>query len=62
MESQKNNTPKCRPHPGLKRMDQVREVLRSHHDADRIEQTYGQWILRSIHHVGGKTYPNRLGA
>jgi integron integrase len=23
---------------------------------------YGQWILRSIHHVGGKTPPNRRGA
>jgi hypothetical protein len=27
-------------------MDQVREVLRSYHDAYRTEQTYGQWILR----------------
>jgi integron integrase len=43
-------------------MDQVREVLRSHHDADRTEQTYGQWILRSLHHFGGTTHPNRLGA
>ena len=62
MESQKKNTPKCRPHPGLKRMDQVREVLRYYHYAYRTERTCGQWILRSIHHVGGKTHPNRLGA
>jgi hypothetical protein len=43
-------------------MDQVREVLRSHHYGYRTEQTYGQWIRRYIHHVGGKTHPNRLGA
>jgi len=62
MESQKKNTPKFRPNPGLKLMDQVREVLRYHHYAYRTEQTYGQWILRYIHHFGGKTHPNRLGA
>jgi|SRR5882724_11601299 len=62
MKIQKKHTPKFRPHPGLTRMDQVREVLRDHHDAYRTEQTYGQWILRDIHHVGGKTHPNRLGA
>jgi len=28
MESQNNTTPKFRPNPGLKLMDQVREVLR----------------------------------
>jgi Phage integrase, N-terminal SAM-like domain len=43
-------------------MDQVREVLRYHHYAYRTEQTYGQWILRYLHHFGGKTHPNRLGA
>ena len=62
MENQKKNTPKFRPHPGLTLMDQVREVLRYHHDAYRTEQTSGQWILRYIHHFGGKTHPNRLGA
>jgi integrase len=62
MESQKKNKPKFRPNPGLKLMDQVREVLRYHHYAYRTEQTYGQWILRYIHHFGGKTHPNRLGA
>jgi hypothetical protein len=44
MESQ--NKQKFRPNPGLKLMDQVREVLRSSHDAYRTEQTSGQWILR----------------
>jgi integron integrase len=43
-------------------MDQVREVLRSSHDAYRTEQTSGQWILRELHDFGGKTHPNRLGA
>jgi integron integrase len=62
MENQKKNTPKFRPNPGLKLMDQVREVLRYNHYAYRTEQTYGQWILRYIHYFGGKTHPNRLGA
>ena len=62
MESQKKNKPKFRPNPSLKLMDQVREVLRYHHYAYRTEHTYCQWILRYIHHFGGKTHPNRLGA
>jgi len=62
MESQKKNTPKFRPNPSLKLMDQVREVLRYHHYAYRTEQTYCQWILRSIYYFGGKTHPNLLGA
>jgi len=62
MESQKKNTPTFRPNPGLTLMDQVREVLRYHHDADRTEQTSGQWILRDLQYVCGKTPPNRLGA
>src|SRR5262245_11989891 len=62
MESQKKNKPQFRPNPGLKLMDQVREVLRYYHYAYRTEQTYSQWILRYIHHCGGKTHPNRLGA
>ena len=43
-------------------MDQGRQGRRSHHDADRIEQTEGQWILREIQPVGGKTHPRRRGA
>ncbi|MFH0781177.1 MAG: site-specific integrase [Pseudomonadota bacterium] len=43
-------------------MDQVREVFRYHHYAYRTEQTYCQWILRYIHHFGGKTHPKLLGA
>ena len=62
MESHKKNPPTFRPHPGLKLMDQVREVLRFYHYAYRTEQTYCQWILRYIHHFGGKTHPHRLGA
>ena len=37
-----------RPHPDLKLMDQVREVLRYHHYAYRTEQSYCQWIIRYI--------------
>ena len=62
MESQKNNTSKFHPNPALKLMDQVREVLRYNHYAYRTEQAYCQWILRYIHHFGGKTHPNRLEA
>jgi integrase len=56
------NKPKFHPNPRLKLMDQVREVLRYHHYAYRTEQTYCQWILRYIHHFGGKTHPRLLGA
>ena len=62
MESQNKSKPKFHPNPDLKLMDQVREVLRYHHYAYRTEQTYCQWILRYIHHYGGKTHPNELGA
>jgi integrase-like protein len=43
-------------------MDQVREVLRDHHDACHTEQTSCQWSLRYSRHFGGQTHPNRLGA
>lgn len=35
-------------------MDQVREVLRDHYDAYRMELTNCQWIPRYIHYFGGK--------
>ena len=54
--------PKFRPNQSLRLMDQVKEVLRYHHYAYRTELTYCQWILRYIHHFGGKTHPNALGA
>jgi hypothetical protein len=56
------NKPTFHPNPKLKLMDQVREVLRYHHYAYRTEQTYYQWILRYIHHFGGRTHPRHLGA
>jgi len=56
------NKPKFHPNPKLKLMDQVREVLRYHHYAYSTEQTYCQWILRYIHHFGGKTHPRHLGS
>jgi hypothetical protein len=37
MESKKKNTHKFQPNPGLKLMDQIREVLRYHHYAYRTE-------------------------
>jgi hypothetical protein len=58
------NKPEFHPNPKLRLMDQVREVLRYRHYAYRTEQTYCQcqWILRYIHHFGGKTHPRYLGA
>ncbi len=55
------NKPKFHPNPKLKLMEQVCEVLRYHHYANRTEQTYSQWILRFIHFFGGKTHPRDLG-
>jgi len=37
------NNKKFRPDPGLKLIDQVRQVLRYHHYAYRTEQTYWKW-------------------
>jgi Phage integrase, N-terminal SAM-like domain len=44
---------KFKPDPGLKLMDQVRQVLRYHHYAYRTEQSYCDWILRYIKFHGG---------
>jgi hypothetical protein len=61
MESQKKNIPKFQTNPGLRPIDKVRYVLHYHHYAYRTEQTYRQWILRSISRFGGKPLPNRPG-
>ena len=53
MESKK----KFKPDPGLKLMDQVREVLRYHHYAYRTEQTYSDWIKRYLKFYGFKQHP-----
>jgi integron integrase len=50
-----------RPDPGLKLMDQVRQVLRYHHYAYRTEQTYCDWIVSYIRFHGGKTHPRNMG-
>jgi hypothetical protein len=46
-----------RPDPGLKLMEQVRQVLRYHHYAYRTEQTYCDWILSYIRFHGSKPMP-----
>ena len=53
---------KFRPNPQLKRMDQVKEVLRYHHYAYKTEQTYCQWIRRYIYFYDKKVHPRDLGA
>jgi integron integrase len=57
MDSERN----FQPDRNLRLMDQVRQVLRYHHYRYRTEQTYCKWILRYIHHHGGKTHPNTMG-
>ena len=46
--------------PEFKLMDQVREVLRYHHDAYRTEQSYCNWILRYIRFYGNTIHPRNL--
>ena len=58
MENKHNFT----PDPGLKLMDQVRQVLRYHHYAITTERTYCKWILRFIHHFGVRCHPRDMGA
>jgi len=55
------NTPKFKPDPHLRLMDQMRQVLRYHHYAYRTEQTYCDWILRYIKFHGSKTHPKDMG-
>jgi hypothetical protein len=55
------NSKKFRPDPGLRLMDQVRQVLRYHHYAYRTEQTYCDWIKRYIRYHGAKTHPREMG-
>ena len=56
METKHNFT----PDPGLKLMDQVRQILRYHHYAITTERTYCLWILRFIHHFGVRRHPRDL--
>jgi len=55
------NNPKFQPDPGLKLMDQVRQVLRYHHYAYRTEQTYCYWIVRYIRFFQAKRHPRDMG-
>ena len=55
------NTPKFKPDPHLRLMDQMHQVLRYHHYAYRTEQTYCDWILRYIKFHGSKTHPKDMG-
>lgn len=40
-------------------MDQVREVPRYFHYANRTETNDFHWIVRCLHFYGGKTHPNQ---
>ncbi len=53
---------KFRPNPEARLMDQVKEVLRFHHYSYRTEVSYCQWILRYLHHYGGKTHPKEMSS
>lgn len=52
---------KFRPDPGLKLMDQVRQVMRYHHYAYRTEKSYCDWIVRYIKFHGARTHPGDMG-
>ena len=54
--------PKFTPNRDLKRMDQVRQVLRYHHYALNTEKTYCKWILRYIRYFGAHRHPSEMGA
>jgi len=51
------NKAKYRPDPGIKLMDQVRQVFRYHHYAYRTEQSYCDWIVRYIKYFGSQKHP-----
>jgi len=53
--------PRFKPDSGLKLMDQVRQVMRYHHYAYRIEQTYCDWIVRFIRFHGSKRHRKDMG-
>ncbi len=55
------NKTKFRPDPGIKLMDQVRQVLRYHHYAYRTENTYCDWIVRYIKYFCSKKHPRDMG-
>jgi hypothetical protein len=61
MESQKNNTLKFLPNPGLTRMDRERAGLRASRETSRRGQPYRRGILRHIRRFSGTPHPNRLG-
>ena len=48
---------KFKPNPDLKLMDQVHEVLRFYHYANRTEQSYSQWIRRFLVYYNFKVHP-----
>lgn len=43
-----NTRSKIRPDPERRLMDQVRQLLRYHHYADKTEQTCTDWIVRYV--------------
>jgi integrase len=51
---------KFKPDPGLKLMDQVRQVMRYHHYAYRTEKSYCDWIVRFIKFHGAGTHPRHM--
>jgi len=54
------NKEKFRPDPQLRLMDQVRQVMRYHHYAYRIEKMYCDWIVRYIKFHGDKKHPRDM--
>ena len=55
------NSKKSRPDPKLRLMDQVRQVLRYHHYAYRIERTYCDWVKKFVQFHEMKTQDGKEG-
>ena len=55
------NKRKFRPAPGIKLMDQVRQVLHYHHYAYQTEKTYCSWIEQYVRFHKCNKHPREMG-
>ncbi len=55
------NKRKFKPDPGIKLIDQVRQVLRYHQYSYRTEKSYSDLIVHYIKYFGSKKHPRDMG-
>ncbi len=55
------NKRKFRPAPGIKLMDQVRQVLHFHHYAYQTEKTFCSWIEQYVRFHKWNKHPREMG-